>query len=141
MSREQTEETMRRYLDALVAKGDFASHFADDVVWTTMESREEVRGRDAVRDLIVSLHTQMFEAVPELGTLVCGDGTAALEAVFVARHVSEFAGIPAAGARVRLPYTVFYELDRDGITALRAYLSIAALVAQLQPARTMSGDR
>ena len=66
MSREQTEETMRRYLDALVSKGDFASHFADDVVWTTMESREEVRGRDAVRDLIVSLHTQMFEAVPEL---------------------------------------------------------------------------
>jgi hypothetical protein len=67
MSREQTEETMRRYLDALVAKGDFASHFADDVVWTMMESGEEVRGRDGVRDLIVAMHNEMFEAEPELG--------------------------------------------------------------------------
>ena len=65
----------------------------------------------------------------------------ALEAVFVARHISEFAGIPAAGARVSLPYTVFYELDGDQITVLRAYLSIAALVAQLQPANSMAGDR
>jgi predicted ester cyclase len=141
MSREQTEQTMRRYLDALVANGDFAAHFADDVVWMTMETGEEVRGRDGVRDLIVSMHAGMFEAVPELGALVCGDGIAALEAVFVARHVDEFAGIPADGARVRLPYTVFYELDGDQITVLRAYLSIAALVAQLQPARSMAGER
>ena len=45
------------------------------------------------------------------------------------------------GARVSLPYTVFYELDGDQITVLRAYLSIAALVAQLQPANSMAGDR
>jgi steroid delta-isomerase-like uncharacterized protein len=139
MTREQTEQTMRRYLDALVSNGDFASFFADDVVWTTMETGDQVRGRDAVRDLIVSLHAGMFEAVPELRGLVCGDGTAALEAVFAARHVREFAGIPAAGARVRLPYTMFYELDGEKITAVRAYVSIAALRAQLQAAPSMAG--
>jgi steroid delta-isomerase-like uncharacterized protein len=141
MSREQTEQTMRRYLDALASNGDFASHFADDVVWRTMETAVEVRGRDEVRDLIVSMHAEMFEAVPQLGALVCGDGIAALEAVFVARHIGEFAGIPASGARVNLPYTVFYELDGDKITALRAYLSIAALIAQLQPVESMAGRR
>jgi predicted ester cyclase len=71
--------------------------------------------------------------------LVCGDGIAAVEAVLVARHVREFAGIPATGARVRVPYTMFYEVDGDRITALRAYLSISALVAQLQAAASMAG--
>jgi steroid delta-isomerase-like uncharacterized protein len=130
----RTDETMNGYLDALLHGGDFAEYFADDVLWTTMEDGQEIRGRDAVRDLIVSLHTQIFEATPELGTVVCGDGVAALEAVFDGRHVADFAGIPATGAHVRLPYTMFYELDGDRITSLRGYLSMTALVAQLQNA-------
>jgi steroid delta-isomerase-like uncharacterized protein len=131
MSPEQTEKTMRRYLDALVAKGDFASHFADDVLWTTMESGDQVRGRDGVRDLIVSLHTEMFDAVPELGTLVCGDGIAALEAVFVARHVGEFAGIPATGRPVRVPLCVVYDLEAGQIKRARVYLELPVLMRQL----------
>jgi len=99
-----------------------------------MEDGQEVRGRDAVRDLIVSLHAQVFEASPELKTLVCGDGVAAIEAVFDARHTAEFAGVPATGAHVRLPYTMFYEVDGDKITHLRGYLSMTALVGQLQNA-------
>jgi steroid delta-isomerase-like uncharacterized protein len=130
----QTDEIMKGYLDALLQGGDFAAYFADDVLWTTMEDGQEVRGRDAVRDLIVSLHAQLFEATPELRTLVCGDGVAALEAVFDGRHTAEFAGIPATGAHVRLPYTMFYELDGDRITQLRGYLSLAALAAELQNA-------
>ena len=38
MSTEETEGTIRRYLDALLNGGDFAAHFADEVVWTTMET-------------------------------------------------------------------------------------------------------
>lgn len=135
MSREQTERTMKRYLDTLLSQGDFATFFANDVLWTTTETGDETRGRAAVRDLIVDLHTQTFDARPELVSLVCGDGVAALEAVFVGRHVGEFAGVPATDAEVRLPYTVFYDVDGDHITALRTYLSIAALTAQLRPAR------
>jgi steroid delta-isomerase-like uncharacterized protein len=130
----QTDETMRSYLDALVQRGDFAAYFADDVHWTTMDDGQEARGRAAVRDLIVSLHQQYFDAAPELRALVCGDGVAALEAVFVGRHVAEFAGIPATGTQVRLPYAMFYELEGDKITELRGYLSVTALVGQLQTA-------
>jgi|SRR4051794_32840897 ketosteroid isomerase-like protein len=141
MSLEQTEQTMRGYLDALMGGEDFASWFADDVVWTTMESGEEVRGRDNVREEIASKHHRQFEATPELRSFVCGDGIAQLEAVFVARHVDTFAGIPATGAQVRVPYMMAYDVDGDRITALRAYLSDLAIVAQLQAARPATAAR
>jgi steroid delta-isomerase-like uncharacterized protein len=128
----QTEKTMRSYLDALLKRGDFAAHFSDDVLWTTMEDGGEVRGREAVRDVIVSMHQRFFDASPELRSLVCGDGVAAVEAVFVGRHVADFAGVPATGRQVRVPYTMFYELDGDAITELRGYLSMSALLSQLQ---------
>jgi predicted ester cyclase len=57
---------------------------------------------------------------------------AGLEAVFVAKHVSEFAGIPPTGADVRLPYAVLYDVADSRITALRAYFPIAALVEDLR---------
>lgn len=132
MSVEQTEQTMRGYLDALFRGQDFSAFFAEDVTWTTMENGELVRGRGPVRDLIVALHQQIFEATPELKSLVCGDGIAGLEAVFVGRHVGEFAGMAATGAEVRLPYTVFYEVQGGKITALRGYLSMLALADQLR---------
>ena len=52
MSVEGTESTIRQYVDALLQGGDFASFFADDVVWTTMETGDQIRGREAVRDFI-----------------------------------------------------------------------------------------
>jgi predicted ester cyclase len=110
---------------------DFGQHLAPDVVWTTMESGEQVRGRDAVRDLIVGLHTQAFDAHPQLANSVTGDGTAILEAVFIGTHIGEFAGIPATGADVRLPYCMAYDISDSAITALRAYFPMAALRAML----------
>lgn len=62
MSLEETEGTIRRYLDALLNGGDFAACFADDVVWTTMETGDQLRGREAVRDFIIALHKQLFDA-------------------------------------------------------------------------------
>jgi len=132
MSVADTRSTLDDYVHALLHGGDFASYLSDDVLWTTMETGEEVRGREAVRDLIAALHTQMFHASPELRGLTVGDGVASLEAVFVGEHVAEFAGIPASGAKVRLPYVVCYDVDGTRITALRAYLSIAALIQQLR---------
>jgi steroid delta-isomerase-like uncharacterized protein len=134
MSIEETEHTISSYLEALLNGGDFASHFADDVVWTTMETGEEIRGRDAVRDFIVALHTQLFDAAPELVNVTAADGVAGLEAVFVGKHIAEFAGVPATGTAVRLPYCVFYDVSEGRIAALRAYFPISALVGQLQDA-------
>ncbi len=71
---------------------------------------------------------------PKLRNITFADGVAGLEAVFVGRHVAEFGGVPATGAEVRMPYAVFYDIDGDKITALRAYFPIAALVGRLQEA-------
>ena len=59
------------------------------------------------------------------------DGVAGLEAVFVGTHVAEFAGVPATGAAVRLPYAMFYDVADGAIVALRAYFPMTAMVQQL----------
>ena len=134
MTVEETERTIRAYLDALQTGGDFAAYFADDITWTTMEMGDQIRGRDPVRDFIVALHTQLFDATPEFGHVTVADGVAALEAVFVGKHIAEFAGVPATGAEVRLPYSVSYDISSGKIHALRAYFPITALIQQLRDA-------
>ena len=134
MSLEETESTVRQYLDALLTGGDFAAFFADEVLWTTMETGEQIRGREAVKDFIIALHTQLFDASPELASTEYADGVAGLEAVFVGTHTAEFAGVPATGATVRLPYSMFYDISDGKIIALRAYFPITALLHQLREA-------
>jgi steroid delta-isomerase-like uncharacterized protein len=138
MSVEETEATINEYLDALANGGDFASFFAEEIVWTTMETGDQVRGREGVRDFIVALHSQLFDASMERKNVTVADGVAGLEAVFVGTHTAEFAGIAATGAEVRLPYTVFYDLDGGKIVELRAYFPISALVQQLRDAAAVS---
>ena len=126
-----TRAVMDEYLEALLHDSDFGRFFAPDVVWTTMETGEEVRGRDAVRDLIRGLHTQAFQARPELVSLLTGDTTAMVEAVFVGTHVGDFAGLPATGMQVRWPYAMAYDVAGGSITALRASFPMTALRSQL----------
>lgn len=75
----------------------------------TMETGERMAGRDAVRDFIIALHSQLFDASPELVNVTVADGVAGLEAVFVGTHIAEFADVPATGLALRLPYCVFYD--------------------------------
>ena len=134
MSVESTSQVMNDYLDALLKQEDFARYFADDIVWTTTETGDEVRGRDAVRDFIVGFHTQAFNAHPEVKALTVGDGKATLEADFVGTHTGEFGGVAATGAQLRVPYCVCYYVAGDEITALRAYMPISLMLAQLKTA-------
>jgi steroid delta-isomerase-like uncharacterized protein len=134
MSFEETETTVRHYLDALLNGGDFAAFLADDVLWTTMETGDQILGREAVRDFIIALHSQQFDASPELVSSQFADGVASLEAVFVGKHTAEFAGVPATGAVVRLLYSMFYDISHGKIVALRAYFPITVLLHQLREA-------
>lgn len=136
MSLEATTRTMNAYLDTLVQRGDFGQYFTEDVVWTTVETGEEIYGREAVRDFIVAMHSQLFDAHPDLKRVAIGDGVAGLEADFVGVHTGEFAGIPPTGASVRVAYSVFYDVDDDGIRALRAYMPIRQMIAELEAARS-----
>jgi steroid delta-isomerase-like uncharacterized protein len=134
MSLETTQQTMQDYLSALLGGGDFAQFFADDVVWTTTETGQQVHGRDAVRDFIVSFHTQAFDARPEIRSLTVTEGAATLEADFVGTHTGDFAGVAPTGTKLRVPYCVVYDIRDNRITALRGYLPIAAIVAKLSAA-------
>jgi hypothetical protein len=104
MSLEATTQTINSYLDALLNGGDFGQFFTDNVRWTTMETGDEIQGREAVRGFIVALHRELFDAKPELRSIGIADGLAALEADFVGVHTGEFAGIAPTGAAVRVPY-------------------------------------
>jgi steroid delta-isomerase-like uncharacterized protein len=130
MSVEATSETMRSYLDALVARGDFADYFTEDVTWTTVGSGQELQGRQPVRDFLVWMHTQAFDAHPKVKTLVVADGQAALEADLVGTHTGELLGIPATGKSVQVPYCVVYDLHDDKIAALRAYIPMELFAQQ-----------
>ena len=131
MSAETTERVLREYLDALLARGDFGRFFSDDVLWTTMETGQEIRGREAVRDYIVALHTVIFDARPVIRCTVAGDGVALLEADFVGRHIGEMGGVSPTGKDVKVPYCVVYDISGEQISALRAYFPVAALVQRL----------
>ena len=134
MSLEATTQTINSYMDALLNGGDFGQFFTENVRWTTMETGDEIQGREAVRDFIVALHSQLFDAKPEVRSLGIADGLVGLEADFVGVHTGEFAGIAPTGAAVRVPYCVFYDVGEDGITALRAYMPVRQLVAELEAA-------
>lgn len=96
----------------------------DDVRLTIEGTDQEATGREAVVQTIRFLHEQAFDAEPELKNLVAEAGRAAIEADFVGRHTGEFAGVPATGRDVRVPYSVVYDLDGDRIKAVRIYMSI-----------------
>lgn len=123
--------TMDGYLDTLVARGDFAAYFADDVTIEVVGSGQTGQGRAEVEGMIRYIHEQAFEARPELKSL-CVDGTrAALEADFVGRHTGEFAGIAPTGRDIRVPYSVHYDLDSGRIKALRIYGLASDLIRAL----------
>ncbi len=132
MSVEATSKTIRSYLDALLARGDFADSFTDDITWTTVGTGPELQGRQPIRDFISWMHTQAFDAHPKVKTLVVGDGQAALEADFVVTLTGEFLGMPATGKAVQVPYCVVYDLRDDKIAAVRAYMPMEPFAQQLR---------
>jgi ketosteroid isomerase-like protein len=128
------EQVMQEYVDAVLTGGDFARCFSTDVLWTTMETGDEVRGREAVRDLIVFLHSQAFDAQIELRRLVVSEDGAVIEGVFRGRQTAECFGVAPAGGSVVAPYAVGYDLVGGSITALRAYFPVWQVQEQLRSA-------
>jgi steroid delta-isomerase-like uncharacterized protein len=131
MSTERTQAIMDAYLKALVARGAYETFLAENVTFTLMGADQEVRGRAEVGQFIRYLHEQAFDAEPVVKRVLAGDGAAVLEADFVGTQIAPLNGVPSQGATVDVPYAVYYELDGDQITALRAYLPMDALMRQI----------
>jgi predicted ester cyclase len=132
MSNRAASEMLHGYLDALVSRGDFARYFADDVTFEIVGTPQSAHGRDAVRDMILYLHTQAFDGTVKAKAVFVADGHAAVECDFVATHTAEFLGIAATGRSVNVPYAVVYDLGDTEIYALRIYMSMELIKQQLQ---------
>jgi steroid delta-isomerase-like uncharacterized protein len=104
---------------------------ADDVVFTTMATGEEHRGRDGVQRMLQHVYHVAFDARAETRTLVVSGDHAVLEGLFVGRHIGEFAGVPATGREVRVPLCVVYDFVDGRIQRGRVYFEIPALLQQV----------
>jgi len=131
MTTEQTRDTMKGYAEALLSFGDYARYLSEDVTMTFEGTDRRVTGRDAVHQTIKFFHEVAFSSAIEATNVVCGEGTAAIEAVFVGTHIGEFEGIAPTLRSVRVPYAVAYSLAGGKITELRLYFPFELLLRQL----------
>ena len=115
---EANRQLLSDYFDTMGASGDLAPFFTEGVVWVNTDTGERFEGRDAVKDYIRVLHTELFDAQPEGGDLDVTEGHAYLEGNFV--------GIDTD---LRVPFCVVYDLSEAGISAMRAYMAFAPLRA------------
>jgi steroid delta-isomerase-like uncharacterized protein len=127
MSVESTRRTMDQYFQA----GHAASVLADDVVFTLIGTGEQYSTPQGVQQMLHYFYAVAFDATSETVSLVYGDDHAALEAFFVGKHIGDFAGIPATGNEVRIPLTVFYDLENDQIKRARVHLDMMTMMTQL----------
>jgi predicted ester cyclase len=131
MARQATRKTMERYLAVLADRGNYASFLAEDATLSMEGTDQHAVGREAVEQTIRFLHERAFDAQPELKSLVVDRGKATVEGYFVGTHIGEFAGVPATGKRVNIPYSVAYDFRRGAIVALRIYMPMDELLRQL----------
>lgn len=125
--------TVDAYLQTVIARGPFEQYLTEDVTIDLIGTEIGARGRDDVGSVIRAAHFQMFDSAVEIVAVIVDEGgrKGAVEAIFAARHIGEFAGIPATGREVRVPYSVHYDLTDEGISALRVYALGQGLVSAL----------
>src|SRR5215212_6641397 len=131
MSAAQIRETLEQYVGVLLARGDYGRFFDDDIEFPLMGTDQQSRGAQAAEQAIRFLHETAFDAGPEIANLVVDDHGAAAEAFFVGTHTGNSSGVSATGNPVRVPYSVFYDVDDDKIKALRIYMPMDQLLAQI----------
>ena len=124
-------ETMDAHIEALVQRRKYGQFFTDDARFSIEGTDQNAMGGDATAQAIRFMHEVAFDARPELKSLLVDGDRAAIEADFVGVHIGEFAGVPATGRSVRVPYSVVYDLKDDAIAALRLYFPMHALLEQL----------
>lgn len=126
-----TEDLVRGYLAALFAREDVSRFLAADVSWTTMETGEEVVGRDHVVAFLAALHTQIFDSHPELRSLVVEGSYAVAEATLNGVHIGDLGGFPPTGDSFVAPYAVVFETADGTITRMRGYLPMTWLLTEI----------
>jgi steroid delta-isomerase-like uncharacterized protein len=119
---------IKRYVDS--NHGDL-SMMADDVVFRTMATGEEVRGREGVAAMLHHIYHVAFDAKAETRAIIADEKHAVLEGTFVGRHIGEFAGVPATNKEVRVPLCVVYDVEDDKVKRGRVYFEGPVFLAQV----------
>lgn len=124
---EDNRQLLRAYFAAMAADEDLTRFLTEDVVWLNTDLGERFEGPQGVQAYIRALHTEMFDAHPEGHHLEVTDAHAYLEGAFVADRGDE-----------EVPYCLVYDLDGAGISAMRLYMSFAALEPHRRASRSVS---
>ena len=132
MSLEQTEATLRAFLDAVYRGHAYEAYLADDIA-ISLNDGPELTGRHAAAQIIARLLDVTFETSGGITSMVVGAGRAAMAAEPTFRDRVE-RRVAASGTSVisfvrpvptvRLvttPYVIFCDLAGEQITALRIY--------------------
>jgi hypothetical protein len=105
------------------AEGDLSEFYIEGATWVMVDTGVEVRGRSAVRDYVIALHSQMSDG--HTRSIVVSDGAAYVEGDCIN---SQQRNAP------RISYCVAFDLTDDRITAMRCYGNFGAMTAQIEPA-------
>ena len=110
-----------------------AIYIAENAVFKNMNTGEEIISRKAIADMLNYIYHVAFDAKAIVNNTVITKNHALLEASFVGKHISEFAGISATGKQVNVPLCVTYDLNEDGLIQNgRIYMLTDVMMRQLK---------
>lgn len=105
---------------------------AKDAVFKNMSTNEDIVGRDAIGDMLQYMYHIAFDAKAVIKNTAATENNALLEAMFVGKHIGEFAGLEPTGKTVNVPLCVTYDINDEGlIQSARIYMMTDVLVRQL----------
>lgn len=130
MSVEQTRSVMERFWAG--ESGHDPAVLTEDAVLVNVSSGQRWHGRGAITARFHELDHSVFdvEFVPE--HVHIADGSAAVEARYVGRHIGDYDGVPASGRDIDVPLVVCYRVEGDEITEIRAWLMQSIFLAQVE---------
>lgn len=126
MSLETARQAFMQYVESHDTR-----HLSENVVFTDMTTGQTYQGREGVAQMLDWFYHVAFDADAAIKTLMVTERNALLEADLVGTHIGEFAGIPATGKAVRVPFCVIYDLEDGLVTRGRVYFLVPVLLQQL----------
>ena len=125
---ERNRQTMEKYWPT-----HDTAYLSENVAFRIMATGQEHHGRDAVAAMFGYFYGGgAFEAHAEMRSETVDGDRAAAEADLIGRHVGEFAGVPATGKNVRVPFAVHYDLRDGEIVEGRVYFEVPVFLAQVR---------
>jgi ketosteroid isomerase-like protein len=112
----ETRAVINHYFDLMGRGEDFATCYADDVRWTTLDGGTIVSGPTEVRDYLMRLHRNM----PDIRTRprAYADGTA---------YVEGDCADPRRTGADRIAFCIAYDVANGAIASARCYGAIGFL--------------